>query len=163
MLPFHFHLGEGVLSVTAWTCVGWSMEIVIVFMFFHQLCNNNHNCHCDAGWAPPLCEKKGFGGSLDSGPVISHSETALFCVDCIIFSDNNNVFWLQSSSVVALRQPTTHAAGSPPGHLGSGCCWTVVLLQTQIQPTEILCSTPSAKVFNSYGNNNWTLFLYVTL
>lgn len=37
------------------------------------LCNNNHNCHCDAGWAPPLCEQGGSGGSVDSGPVISHS------------------------------------------------------------------------------------------
>ncbi|XP_030621415.1 disintegrin and metalloproteinase domain-containing protein 19 [Chanos chanos] len=33
------------------------------------LCNNNHNCHCDVGWAPPHCLEAGAGGSLDSGPV----------------------------------------------------------------------------------------------
>ncbi|XP_070692876.1 disintegrin and metalloproteinase domain-containing protein 19 [Pempheris klunzingeri] len=43
----------------------------------HGLCNNNHNCHCDAGWAPPLCDQRGSGGSVDSGPVISHSHLLL--------------------------------------------------------------------------------------
>lgn len=34
----------------------------------HGVCDNTGYCHCDNGWAPPLCNSPGPGGSEHSGP-----------------------------------------------------------------------------------------------
>ncbi|XP_038624663.1 disintegrin and metalloproteinase domain-containing protein 15 isoform X2 [Tachyglossus aculeatus] len=31
------------------------------------VCNSRGHCHCQDGWAPPHCERRGTGGSVDSG------------------------------------------------------------------------------------------------
>jgi len=44
-----------------------------------QVCNNLGQCHCDAGYAPPYCDRPGNGGSEHSGPVmILHGRLSSF-------------------------------------------------------------------------------------
>uniref|UniRef100_A0A8C9LCG1 EGF-like domain-containing protein n=1 Tax=Pavo cristatus TaxID=9049 RepID=A0A8C9LCG1_PAVCR len=51
----------------------------------HGVCNSNKNCHCNAGWAPPYCEKPGLGGSVDSGPVQHDNHEAILVTILLIF------------------------------------------------------------------------------
>uniref|UniRef100_A0A182QR87 Disintegrin and metalloproteinase domain-containing protein 12 n=1 Tax=Anopheles farauti TaxID=69004 RepID=A0A182QR87_9DIPT len=40
------------------------------------VCNSEGHCHCEPGFAPPLCYLPGYGGSLDSGPATDPNATA---------------------------------------------------------------------------------------
>ncbi|XP_053113767.1 disintegrin and metalloproteinase domain-containing protein 33 isoform X2 [Hemicordylus capensis] len=51
----------------------------------HGVCNSNQNCHCDARWAPPFCEKPGLGGSIDSGPVQYDNHEAVLITLLLVF------------------------------------------------------------------------------
>ncbi|XP_062955634.1 disintegrin and metalloproteinase domain-containing protein 33 isoform X2 [Cynocephalus volans] len=51
----------------------------------HGVCNSNHNCHCAPGWAPPFCDKPGFGGSVDSGPMQPENHNALLLAVLLSF------------------------------------------------------------------------------
>ncbi|XP_070277427.1 disintegrin and metalloproteinase domain-containing protein 33 [Myotis yumanensis] len=60
------------------------LELCLTACHGQGVCNSNHNCHCDPGWAPPSCDKPGAGGSLDSGPVQPENQDAFLLA--VIFS-----------------------------------------------------------------------------
>ncbi|XP_047526248.1 disintegrin and metalloproteinase domain-containing protein 12 [Pieris napi] len=46
----------------------------------HGVCNSEGHCHCELGFAPPLCALPGPGGSYDSGPATDSSLQRNFMV-----------------------------------------------------------------------------------
>uniref|UniRef100_A0A2K6UEQ9 ADAM metallopeptidase domain 12 n=1 Tax=Saimiri boliviensis boliviensis TaxID=39432 RepID=A0A2K6UEQ9_SAIBB len=105
------------------------------------VCNNRKNCHCEAHWAPPFCDKFGFGGSTDSGPIRQADNQALIVgilmtILCLLAA--GFVVYLKRKTLIRLLftnkkttieklcvRPSRPPGGSQPGqahlgHLGKG-------------------------------------------
>uniref|UniRef100_A0A3Q1LPJ9 ADAM metallopeptidase domain 20 n=1 Tax=Bos taurus TaxID=9913 RepID=A0A3Q1LPJ9_BOVIN len=50
------------------------------------VCNNRQHCHCNYGWGPPVCQEKGRGGSVDSGPAPEIVSLTAFALAATIIS-----------------------------------------------------------------------------
>ncbi|XP_052771946.1 disintegrin and metalloproteinase domain-containing protein 12-like isoform X2 [Mya arenaria] len=49
------------------------------------VCNSKGHCHCEEGWAPPLCDEAGNGGSVDSGPIKISGSNGLLIAMLVLF------------------------------------------------------------------------------
>lgn len=62
-------------------------------------CNSKGHCHCKDGFAPPLCEYPGPGGSEDSGPASDPNGKHFFIIVNICIQCNN--FPIQFKKVIS--------------------------------------------------------------
>ncbi|RMC11260.1 hypothetical protein DUI87_11378 [Hirundo rustica rustica] len=112
------------------------------------VCNNKKNCHCEADWAPPFCDRPGFGGSVDSGPVRQADNKSLtvgvlITILCLIFAGSimylkRKTFmrWLFTSKKTTIEKlrsvsPARPSSSSEPNHVHTTCASKNLIMKPQ--------------------------------
>ncbi|XP_072727093.1 disintegrin and metalloproteinase domain-containing protein 12 isoform X3 [Ciconia boyciana] len=112
------------------------------------VCNNKKNCHCEADWAPPYCDKPGFGGSTDSGPIRQADNKSLtigvlITILCLIFAGSITYLkrktfmrWLFTSKKTTIEKlrsvsPARPSSSSEPNHVHTTSLSKNVIMKPQ--------------------------------
>ncbi|XP_077287628.1 uncharacterized protein LOC143912233 isoform X2 [Arctopsyche grandis] len=117
------------------------------------VCNSLGHCHCDKGYAPPLCEYPGPGGSLDSGPASPNPPKEIVMLICIGLSGIITTvlllallsYYSQHNAIICWKEPKTMSLkSSNKGNLqrrtsrGASClelCSPSNSIPTTVSPT----------------------------
>uniref|UniRef100_A0AAA9TTG7 ADAM metallopeptidase domain 12 n=1 Tax=Bos taurus TaxID=9913 RepID=A0AAA9TTG7_BOVIN len=122
------------------------------------VCNNRKNCHCEPHWAPPFCDRFGFGGSTDSGPVRQADNQGLtigILVTILCLLAAGCVVYLKRKTLIRLlftdKKNTIEKLRTTPGECRHVSTWT------SADPSKP--PTPLGRVPRSEGSHPCTRLL----